>query len=147
VPRSPLPRELEAFLSEPNPAVIATLRGDGRPHTAATWYLWERGRVLVNMDERRERLQHVRRDPRVSITVLGADGWHRHVTLEGSVVSLNPDREFEGIDRLARHYTGAPFGTRDHGRVNAWIEIVSWHAWAGTSQVGGGGVALRARRR
>ena len=68
----------------------------------------------------------------MSITVLGADGWHRHITLEGNVVSLTPDREFEGIDRLARHYTGAPFGTRDRGRVNAWIEVVSWHAWAGT---------------
>lgn len=131
MPRSPLPRELEAFLSEPNPAVIATLYRDGRPHTAATWYLWEGGRVLVNMDERRERLEHLRRDPRVSITVLGADGWHRHITLEGNVVSLTPDRGFEGIDRLARHYTGDPFQMRDHGRVNAWIEVVAWHAWAG----------------
>ena len=54
VPRSPLPPELGEFLSEPNPAVIATLHSDGRPHTVATWYLWEGGHVLVNMDERRD---------------------------------------------------------------------------------------------
>jgi hypothetical protein len=37
-------------LSRANPAVIATLRPDGQPVTVATWYLFEIGRVLVNMD-------------------------------------------------------------------------------------------------
>ena len=45
------------FLTRPNPAVIATLRPDGFPHTAATWYVWEDGRVLVNMDATRRRLE------------------------------------------------------------------------------------------
>ncbi len=132
MPKPPLPPELDAFLSEPNPAVIATAHGDGRPHTAATWYLWQNGRVLVNMDEGRTRLQHLRNDPRVSLTVLGSDGWHRHVTLEGRAVTIEPDHEFDGIDRLARHYTGSRFQSRDRGRVSAWIEVEFWHAWDGT---------------
>jgi PPOX class probable F420-dependent enzyme len=114
--------------------VIATLRADGSPHSAATWYLWEVGRVLVNLDEGRRRLDHLRRDPRVSLTVLGEDGWHRHVTLEGRVVSVEPDAGFRGIDRLARRYSGSPFGSRDRRRVNAWIEIERWHAWADTGR-------------
>jgi len=52
MPKSPLPPELDEFLSQPNPSVIATPQPDGSPHTAATWYLWENGRVLVNMDSR-----------------------------------------------------------------------------------------------
>ncbi len=48
MPKPPLPPDLVAFLAEPNPSVIATLRTDGSPHTAATWYLWVDGRVLVN---------------------------------------------------------------------------------------------------
>lgn len=76
MPRPPVPRELDEFLTRPNPAVIATLRPDGSPHTAATWYIWDDGRVLVNMDEGRKRLEHLRNDPRVSITVLGSDAWH-----------------------------------------------------------------------
>jgi hypothetical protein len=44
---------------------------------------------------------------------------------------LEPDPKLEGIDRLARHYTGEAFGRRDSKRVNGWIEIDSWHAWAG----------------
>jgi PPOX class probable F420-dependent enzyme len=131
VPRPPLPERLVEFLSEPNPAVIATIAPNGSLHTAATWYVWDDGRVLVNMDETRARLAHLRDDPRVSLTVLGKDDWSRHVSLSGRVVSLEPDPELEGINRLARHYTGQPFPLRDGRRVNGWIEIDSWHAWAG----------------
>jgi PPOX class probable F420-dependent enzyme len=131
VPRPPLPERLVEFLSEPNPAVIATIAPNGSLHTAATWYVWDDGRVLVNMDESRARLAHLRDDPRVSLTVLGKDDWSRHVSLSGRVVSLEPDPELEGINRLARHYTGQPFPLRDGRRVNGWIEIDSWHAWAG----------------
>ena len=131
MPRPPLPESLVEFLSEPNPAVIATIAPDGSLHTAATWYVWDDGRVLVNMDETRTRLAHLRNDPRASLTVLGKDDWSRHVSLTGRVVSLEPDPELEGINRLARQYTGQPFPLRDGRRVNGWIEIDSWHAWAG----------------
>ncbi len=132
MPKAPVPAELDAFLMRPNPAVIATLRDDGSPHTAATWYLWDAGLVLVNMDRARRRLAHLRRDPRASITILGADAWYRHVTLEGRAISIEPDPECDDIDRLARHYTGDPFGTRDRPRVSARIEVETWHAWAGS---------------
>jgi PPOX class probable F420-dependent enzyme len=131
MPKPPLPASLVEFLSAPNPAVIATIAPDGSLHTAATWYLWEDGRVLVNMDASRRRLAHLRNDPRVSLTVLGKDDWSRHVSLSGRVASLEPDPEFEAIDRLARQYFGQPFPMRDADRVSGWIEIDSWHAWAG----------------
>jgi PPOX class probable F420-dependent enzyme len=106
MPRPPLPSELDAFLARPNPSVISTLQPDGAPHTAATWYLWENGRALVNMDESRQRLAYLRQDPRVSLTVLGQDDWYHHVSLRGRVVSLEPDPDLTDIDRLSRHYTG-----------------------------------------
>ena len=130
MPEPPVPPELDAFLSQPNPSVVATLRPDGSPHTAATWYLWENGRVLVNMDEGRKRLGYMRNDPRVSITVLGADDLYDHVTLRCRVVAIEEDPDFEAIDRLSRHYTGQPYSQRDRGRVSAWIDVESWHAWA-----------------
>src|SRR2546425_643708 len=83
------------------PAVIASLRRDGSPHTVATWYDWEDGRVLLNMDESRLRLRFMRRDRRVALTVLDEEGWHRHVSLLGRIVSLEEDLELRDIDRLA----------------------------------------------
>jgi PPOX class probable F420-dependent enzyme len=129
MPTPPLPPELEEFLAQPNPSVIATLRPDGSPHTAATWYLWEDGKILVNLDEGRRRLDYIRRDPRVSITVLAADNWYLHVTLEGRIVEIVEDA-LDDIDRIARHYTGESYPDRERGRVSAWIEVERWHSWA-----------------
>jgi PPOX class probable F420-dependent enzyme len=129
MPKPPLPPELDAFLEQPNPSVIGTLEPDGSPHTTPTWYLWEYGRVEVNMAASRKRLVHLRRDPRVSLTVLDAEDWYRHVTLSGRVVSIEDDRDFEGIDRLSRQYTSEPYPRRDEPRVQAVIEVEAWHAW------------------
>src|SRR5258708_5140702 len=129
MPKPPLPSELDEFLTQQNPSVIASLRPDGSPHTAATWYLWEGGRVVVNMDESRKRLEYMRADPRVSITVLGQDDWYPHVTLRGGIVAIDPDPDLEVIDRLSRHYTGEPYAQRDRGRVTAIIEVEAYHAW------------------
>ena len=129
MPKPPLPAELDEFLSQPNPSVIATLDADGNPHSTATWYLWENGRVLVNMDEGRKRLQYMRNDPRVSITVLGQDDWYHHVTLRGRVVEID-EEGLDDIDRISTHYMGQAYSQRDRGRVSAWIEVDSWHSWA-----------------
>jgi PPOX class probable F420-dependent enzyme len=130
MPKPPLPQPLDEFLAKPNPAVIATLQPDGAPHSAATWYLWRGGRVEVNMAATRKRLDYLRRDPRVSLTVLSEDDWYRHVTLRGRVTSLEDDPELEGIDRLSKHYTTQPYAKRDQQRVHAYIEVDWWHAWA-----------------
>jgi PPOX class probable F420-dependent enzyme len=129
MPKPPLPAELDELLTRPNPAVIATLKPDGAPHTVATWYLWEDGRALVNMDEGRKRLQYLRADPRVSLTVFDGDRWYSHVSLRGRVVSLADDAEKADIDRLSRHYRGHDYPDRERGRVSAWIEVDTWHAW------------------
>jgi PPOX class probable F420-dependent enzyme len=132
MPPVPVPAEVDEFLRRPNPAVVASLRHDGSPHTVATWYDWEDERVLLNMDESRLRLRFMRRDPRVALTVLAEDDWYHHVSLLGRVVSLEEDRDLRDIDRLAVRYTGQPFRTRDRRRVSAWVEIDAWHAWHGS---------------
>ena len=123
------PPEIDELLRRPNPAVVATLRPDGSPHTVATWYLWDGERVLLNMDESRARLGFIRRDPRVSLTVLDAESWYRQVTLLGRVAELVDDDELTDIDRLSRHYGGEPFRDRESRRVSAWVEVESWHLW------------------
>ncbi|QFG23228.1 PPOX class F420-dependent oxidoreductase [Actinomadura sp. WMMB 499] len=126
--RPPLPPEAEAMLAKPNPCVIATLRSDGTPVTAATWYLWEDGRVLVNMDEGRVRLRHLRADPRASLTVLD-ENWYTHVTLIGHATEIREDEGLADIDRLSRHYGGQAYPDRERKRFSAWITVDRWHGW------------------
>ena len=66
MPQAPLPADVDEFVRRPNPAVVASLRRDGAPHTVDTWYDWDNNRVLLNMDESRLRLRFMRHDPRVA---------------------------------------------------------------------------------
>ena len=127
--KPPLPDATVQVLAKANPAVIATLRPDGQPVTAATWYLWEDGRILVNMDEGRTRLGHMRNDPRVTLTVLAADDWYSTVTLIGHVSDWRDDTDLSDIDRISTHYGGRPYPVRDRGRVSAWITVDRWYGW------------------
>ena len=125
-----MPAEVVELLERPNPAVITALRPDGQPVSVATWYVMDGDRILVNMDESRKRLDYLRADPRVSVTVLDEMSWYTHVSIQGRAVEISPDDGLAGIDRIARHYTGEPFANRRRGRVNAWIEVDRWHGWA-----------------
>jgi PPOX class probable F420-dependent enzyme len=129
VPTSPVPDELRELLAKPNPAVIATVRSDGHPVTVATWYVLDGDRILVNMEDTRKRLDHLRRDPRVSLTVLDEASWYTHVSVQGRVVEMADDTDLADIDRISRHYGGKPYPVRDRGRVSAWIEVDRWHGW------------------
>ena len=129
MPNPPLPEHVRELLAKPNPAVITTIGAQGQPVSVATWYLLDGDRILVNMDERRRRLAHLRRDPRVSLTALDEAGWYTHVSLQGRVAEMRDDEGLVDIDRLATHYTGKPYANRERGRVSAWIELERWHGW------------------
>jgi PPOX class probable F420-dependent enzyme len=129
MPKPPLPDELQALLREPNPAVMASLKPGGGPLSVATWYLWDDGRVLVSLDHSRARLEHLRADGRVSLTVLDTDDWYRHVSLRGRVAEIGEDVGLKDIDRISDHYRGAPYPNRDSPRFSVWIDVDSWHAW------------------
>ena len=129
MPSSQLTDDVRTMLSKPNPAVISTIRSDGQPVSAATWYLLRDDRVMVNMDVGRKRLGHMRRDPRVSLTVLDESSWYTHVTLIGRVVEIYDDEGLADADALAAHYRGESYPQRDRPRVSALIEIDRVHGW------------------
>lgn len=134
MPAITLSDDAREFLARPNPATITVLRPDGRPVSVATWYLLAGDRIHVNMDEGRKRLEWLRADPRVAMTVLDGDDWYTHLSFQGTVVEIADDPDLRGIDRLARHYTGHDYRRRDRGRVDAWIEIESVHGWGDMSR-------------
>ena len=129
MPPVPVPPEIDEFLAAANPAIVATVSPRGTAHSAATWYDWEDGRVLLNMDETRLRLGYLRANPSVSLTVLALTDWYRHVTLLGSVVSIEEDEGLRDIDRLSIRYTRNPYRDRVSRRFTAWVQPERWTAW------------------
>lgn len=134
MPTTAMPESVVEFLGRPNMAVIATVRPDGQPVSVPTWYLFEDGRVLVNMDEGRRRLDYLRRDPRVSLSVLDPDDWITHVSMQGRVAEMVDDPRLVDIDRLSQRYLGRPYHNRERGRVSAWIDVDRWHGWGALAQ-------------
>ena len=129
MPTPPLPDALRELLAKPNPAVVATLRRDGAPVTVATWYALEGDRILLNMDHSRVRVEHLKRDPRVSVTVIDEANFYTHVSVVGRVVEWREDGDLADIDRLSQRYLGHPYSTRDRPRISAWVGIERWHGW------------------
>jgi PPOX class probable F420-dependent enzyme len=131
VPDLPMPQHVLELLAKPNPAVMATIAADGRPVTVATWYLLEPdGTILLGLDSGRARLNHLHRDPRVSLTALAADVGVPVVSVQGQVGPIVEDVDLRDIDRLSTHYTGRPYGNRDRPRVSTHLEITRWHGWS-----------------
>jgi len=135
MPALPLPPAIEALVRAANPAVVASVRANGTPHSAATWYDWEDGRVLLNMDASRLRLRFLKHNPAVSLTILDNANWYRHITLVGHIEEMHADEGLREIDRLAMRYVGTPYPERTHPRVTAWMRVTSWHGWDATGAI------------
>ena len=103
---SALDARQRAFLAQPLFASLATTDGDGAPRQAVIWYrLEDDGRVLVNSRVSRFWPASLQRDGRVSIAVLGPDGYS-WLGLTGHVDAIDddPDRALADILALADRY-------------------------------------------
>ncbi|GHP18005.1 PPOX class F420-dependent enzyme [Rhodococcus sp. NKCM2511] len=128
MPKPPLLVDAVELLKKANPAVMAVVRADGTPITAPTWYLWEDGKIVLNFDASRKRLEHIRANPKVSISVMDEASWYTHVTVHGSI-ELQDDPDLVDIDRIATHYTGERYPVRDQPRVTGYVTVDAYVGW------------------
>jgi hypothetical protein len=129
MPSAPLPPPLLAFLASSRPAVVGTVRSEAVPVTTACWYgLEPDGRVLLTMDRDSFRLRHLRANPHIALTVLGAD-WYNQLSLLGRAVEFREDPDLADIDRLSQHYLGEPYEDRAYAGITVLVEIDRYHTW------------------
>lgn len=126
---TPMPPAVLDLLRRPNPAVVATTRQNGAPVSAAVWYLWDEGVVLMSMGASSPRRRQLARDPRLTLTVLDSASWYRQVTVHGEAEELADDPDLTVIDRLSQHYEGEPFGDRTHPHAFARVRVTDWNAF------------------
>jgi hypothetical protein len=135
VPKPPLTPEAAEMFARPNYATLTALKPDGQTASAATWYLYDGARVLVNMDDMRPELRWLRADPRVTLTAIAPDdaprgeGTYTHLSIQGHVAEFAADKGLRDIDRISWHYKGEPYPVRDRSRTSAWMDIDVWSGW------------------
>ena len=66
------PDEVDAFLAERRPMTMCSISGDGSIHAVAMWYGFLDGCVTVETKSKSQKVQNLRRDPR--LTLLFEDG-------------------------------------------------------------------------
>jgi PPOX class probable F420-dependent enzyme len=112
------------FIAE-NPYVgtVTTLRGDGSPHNTIVWVDAEDGTVTFNTAVGRAKERHLRRDPRVAVTVVDPENTYLWVSITGRA-ELTTDGADDQIDHLAKKYLGQekyPWRSAEEQRISVKI--------------------------
>ena len=115
----PLHETVTRLTKGPYLAAVTTLMPDGTPQSQFTWIDSDGEHVLINTEPQRQRAKNVKRDPRVTVLVLGDNPWD-WVEVRGKVVATVDGQEArDHIDELSRRYMNQnyqnPIGP--HGRI------------------------------
>ena len=103
-------QEVEAFLAERRPMTMCSINHDGSIHAVAMWYGFLRGAVAVETKAKSQKVQNLRRDPRLTCMVEDGEYYEelRGVELVGKAEIIDdPDQLFElGVSVFDRYYGG-----------------------------------------
>jgi PPOX class probable F420-dependent enzyme len=105
--------EQVALLQGRNFAVVATLKPDGAAQTSVVWVDTDGEHVIFNTRNDRAKGKHLRRDPRVSISVFDADNPYRYFEVEG-IAELDVEGANAHIHELSQRYSGIDFHTPEN---------------------------------
>jgi hypothetical protein len=131
--------EVDSFLRAERTCRVATTGGDGRPHVAPLWFVWDGAALWLNSLVTSQRWTDLARDPRVAVVVdTGTEFWElRGVELLGVVevvgdvprTSVRAEELAEPERLFARKYRGTDEFVADgrHGWLRLRPEaVVSW---------------------
>jgi PPOX class probable F420-dependent enzyme len=106
--------EQRAVFGPPNLAYLATVNADGSPHLAPLWAdVRDDGMILLNTADGRVKVENVRRDPRVAVSIHDRDHPHPPTSVLGTVVEITADGALEHADALSMAYEGEPWTPRE----------------------------------
>jgi PPOX class probable F420-dependent enzyme len=133
------PDEVDAFLHEQRSATMCTMHPDGSIHAVAMWYGFLDDKVAVETKRKSQKVQNLRRDPRLTFLIEAGDEYQelRGVELVGTARLIeDPDAMWNFGVSMWERYTG-PY-TEDqrpmvelimHNRLVVAMEVhkvVSW---------------------
>jgi len=119
----PLSVAVLALLDGKNYAVLATINPDGSPQTSVMWVGRDGSDLLFSTVEGRVKHRNMRRDPRVSVSVIDSADPENYVELRGRV-SMTPDVGRQLDTRLSWKYDGKDPGEDRPGAIRVVVRMV-----------------------
>jgi PPOX class probable F420-dependent enzyme len=96
---------VRVLIDGPNFATVATLNPDGGPQTSVVWVGLEDDDLVFSATEDRRKVRNLRRDPRVSVSIIDVTDPYRHTQLRGTV-TITPDPDKTLPKTLSHKYLG-----------------------------------------
>jgi PPOX class probable F420-dependent enzyme len=113
------------LLEAPNFVAVATLDEDGTPDVKVVWGDVDDDHVVLNSAEGRKWPRNLRRDPRVTVTVVNHENPYEYAVIRGRLAGDTHEGADENIDKLAKKYLDKdeyPFRQPGEQRVMFRIE-------------------------
>ena len=102
------PLEVDEFLAERRPITLCSINHDGSIHAVGMWYGFLEGAVAFETKAKSQKVQNLRRDPRVTCMAEDGDYYEvlRGVELVGRAEIVDePDRMWKlGVNLFERYY-------------------------------------------
>ena len=109
-------------------AHLATLMPDGQPQVSPVWIDFDGRHVVFNTARDRQKDRNLRRDPRVSLSILDPENPYRYLEIRGRVAEVTEEGADAHIDRLAKKYLSLDtYPYRQPGEVRVIFKIAAEH--------------------
>lgn len=113
-------------------ASLATRMSNDDVQVTPVWVDVDDGTVLFNSARGRVKDKNVRRDPRVTLTLMDPDNPYRYMEIRGRVVDFTEKGADQHIDKLAKKYLGVdkyPYAQPGEVRVLYRVKPEHVHAY------------------
>ena len=101
-----IPSAFHDLLSSTAVAFVGTIGKRGEPQVTPLWFHWDGERVRISLVEGRQKLRNLRRDPRISLTIVDPAQPTHYLELRGRIDDLAVDPDLTLEKTIARKYTG-----------------------------------------
>jgi PPOX class probable F420-dependent enzyme len=111
------------LLDDKNFAYLAAVDERGAPQVTPVWIEFDGTHVVFNTEEKRAKLKHLSKDPRVAICVSNSENPYHYVEIRGTVAEVTKEGADEMINRLSRKYLGKEYPFHRPGDVRVIVKV------------------------
>ena len=105
-------------------AHVATIGPKGEPQSSPVWFDWVEEQLIVSFYDSSQKMRNVKRDPRVSVSIVDPDDAYKYVEIRGVAVSFVPDTDLAFMNQMAKKYLGLDeYPWHEEGQVEVIVTI------------------------
>lgn len=111
-------------------ATLSTNGQGGHPQVTALWFLVDDGEIKLSLNDSRQKVKNLLRDPRCTLFILDPATDYRYLEVRADA-RIEPDPDYGFADKLGKKYDGADLRVHDkpgQSRVVVTLEPVRINA-------------------